>query len=192
MAKTPIKGKAEKADAYWVSPDRYVIPVAMRHITVVLDAPEKFGLTEPALRKIYKKNKEPWGHEGYAREEIMTDLIEKGWSRLRYNPKQDSWIAQVKDLETVADAMMGWAQAVKKHFKHSDVTVMDLQPDVLWQGGLDEVAKGALQKEARKVYHSPLAAFREEENPLPLTFLTSIEEYHAEKSIIDELAEHIS
>jgi hypothetical protein len=186
VAKPKVKGKVTKANAYWISPDGFVIPVGTKHIDVILKNPEKFDVTEQYLRKIYKKHKEPYGHEGYAREDIMSSLIKIGWVRLRYNPKQDSWTAQVVDIPKSAGPLTSWGYAVKKLFPWSEVVVMDLQPDILWSGDVTSLADGDYEQEGKKVYHSPLAAYLES-----LTFLESIDEYRMEKSIIDELGEKI-
>ncbi len=39
------------------------------------------------------------GHEGYARLQIMEDLIKNhGWIRIRYRPKEDAWIVELHSL----------------------------------------------------------------------------------------------
>jgi hypothetical protein len=50
---------------------------------MVLEKPEKFGLTKEELRKFYESYGEPLGHEGRAREEIIKRLMRKKWIRIR-------------------------------------------------------------------------------------------------------------
>ena len=103
-----------KYEAYWIFPDGHISPLAfVHHIDVVIDNPEKFGYTGRKIKNIYKKHKEPLHHEGYAREEIMSDLIERGWIRIRYHSRTDSFTIQLKKLDKKSKGLLkSWAIAV--------------------------------------------------------------------------------
>jgi hypothetical protein len=80
--------------AYWLSDKGKIIPVPHHHIDLIIDEPETFGLTLPAVKAVYKKHKEPLHLEGFARSDIMSGLIQKGWTRIRYSPRHDHFIIQ--------------------------------------------------------------------------------------------------
>jgi hypothetical protein len=42
-------------DGYWISPGNDIIPVKTTHIDLVIEAPEKFGLTKDAIKKVYEQ-----------------------------------------------------------------------------------------------------------------------------------------
>lgn len=88
-----------KYSAFWISIKGKIIPVPQHHIDLVIQNPELFNLTSQEIEKKYEKHKEPLHLEGYAREEIMGELIAKGWIRLRYVPKRDSWTIQLHVLD---------------------------------------------------------------------------------------------
>lgn len=80
-----------KNKAYWISPKGEIIPVegANKHIDIICDQPELFGLKIKDVKAVFKKFKEPFRWEGYAREKIMKELFEKGWIRVRYVNRSD-------------------------------------------------------------------------------------------------------
>jgi hypothetical protein len=121
-----------KNEAYWIDPDGTIIPLtADRHINEITNYPEKFGLTKEGIAAVYKKFNEPPGSEGKAREEIIFNLIKKGWIRIRYNSR-GSFVIQVwKADNRTQDSIFDWAKwAVKKDGVHkfTDVTIMELNP----------------------------------------------------------------
>jgi hypothetical protein len=81
--------------ALWISPTGRTIPVEYLHITEIINSPELFGYTLAEIRIIHDKFNEPLGSEANARNEIMSDLIRKGWIRIRYVSKHDSWTVQL-------------------------------------------------------------------------------------------------
>lgn len=83
--------------AYWISPKNEVINVPTVHIDTVITNPETFGLTKEGIQKIYDSYGEPLGSEGKAREEIILDLVRKGWIRIRQYRNQ-GWSVNVGKL----------------------------------------------------------------------------------------------
>jgi len=87
--------------AFFISPQTLIVPVCINHITTVFMNPEIFEYTTDKVREVYKKHNETLGLEAKARKEILTDLIEKGWIRLRRYPN-DCWritLWQLTDTE---------------------------------------------------------------------------------------------
>ena len=103
-------------NAYWISPKGKVIPVPSRHIHSIIEEPKKFGLTTKKIKDLYDKYDEPMGHEGQAREDIMLDLMKKGWIRLRFIPRNYKWTVQTFKMnkKTQDNIWDGFAQLVKK------------------------------------------------------------------------------
>lgn len=129
-------------NAYWISPTGAIIGVPVIHITEIIKAPEKFGLTKEKIENIYNRFNEPVGHEGKAREEIMFDLIQKGWIRARYLPRNDIWTMECNRLSNKAkDNIWNFfatitgeisnliEQILLKEFasKYSDVRIVELK-----------------------------------------------------------------
>ena len=86
-------------DAYFISPTAELIETEGTHVRTVLDYPEKFGFSKQYLLDIYSKYKEKLGIEGKAREEILTELLDKGWIRVRFYPTKSFWSIQLKRID---------------------------------------------------------------------------------------------
>ena len=69
--------------AFWISPDGEITPVGRNHISEVIGNPIKFGMTREEIERAYERHGEPLGLEGMAREEIIKNLIGRGWIRIR-------------------------------------------------------------------------------------------------------------
>lgn len=126
--------------AYWIDPKGKVIPVPQRHINTIIDEPKKFGLTTKEIEAEYAKYDEPMGHEGQARENIMLDLMKKGWIRLRFLPRNYRWTVQTYKLNKKSkDAMWsGFAKLVKKggvSETHDIIILVDDKMDVSGEVG---------------------------------------------------------
>jgi hypothetical protein len=85
--------------AFWISPNCLIIPVPNHHIDLVINDPKRFGYTKNKIFSAYKKYNEPLFHEGFARDEIMADLLENGWVRIRYVEKKDSFTIQLNNFD---------------------------------------------------------------------------------------------
>mgnify|MGYP006297470547 CR=1 FL=1 len=89
-----------KIQAYWISTQGRILEVPGRHIEVVCRDPQCFGLTSDYVKSIFTRYQEPLGFEGQAREEIMGQLIETDWIRLRFLSRPYMWKAQVNKLDS--------------------------------------------------------------------------------------------
>jgi len=121
------------SEGYWVSPKGDIITVPHRHINTVVDHPEKFNLTKEEVKKVFEKHKEPLGFEGFAREEIMTNLIKDDWIRIRYIPRSDSFTVQVDKMTvTKKNQLYSFAhEALKgiggaKYSPNTELKILDL------------------------------------------------------------------
>ena len=117
------------AEAYWISPSGKLLPVNKVHIDEIIDSPESFGLTEQEIKDIYKKHKEKFRSEGKAREEIMLNLFQRGWIRIRYYSRNDAYTVNVNKLTRKAkEYLFEWAVKTienQPNRKYSDV-LLDL------------------------------------------------------------------
>lgn len=85
--------------AFWISPDGYIIPVDRNHINTVIKYSEKFGYPVNKIKSKYTKYKEPVGLEGKARHEIIIDLVQNGWIRMRrYNQYWSITVGKLNDV----------------------------------------------------------------------------------------------
>jgi hypothetical protein len=94
--------------AYWISPKNEIIDVPTNHIDVVIKNPETFGLTKEEIQKSYDAYGEQLGVEGKAREDIILDLIRKGWIRIRQYRNQGWSVNVAKMTKKVKDNLFDW------------------------------------------------------------------------------------
>lgn len=102
-------------NAYFIHPQEgEVIYVPHSHISLVIYKPEKFGLDFDSIKAIYNKYGEKIGVEGRARREIMLNLIDQGFIRIR--KYRNHWKVNVKNFFTdrVAENLNKWATEVKR------------------------------------------------------------------------------
>ena len=147
-----------QSEGYFIAPSGDIIPVPKNHINMILENPEKFRTTLEELHKVYDQHKEPYGQEGYAREEIMSDLIKEGWIRVRHIPRNDFFTVQVNKLNSRnRDQLYSFAQqaidgikGVKFH-PETQAKIMDLSGNIIETLTLKEMSGSGLYKEARIV-----------------------------------------
>jgi hypothetical protein len=100
-------------NAYFIHPcEGQVIYVPHSHISLVISNPEKFDLNFDYIKTIYEKYGEKIGLEGRARREILLNLIDQGFIRIRkYN---SHWKVNIKDLymDDSAIFLHRWAKSI--------------------------------------------------------------------------------
>jgi len=103
-------------DAFFISPAGEIIPVPVRHIVAIAKDPGLFELTDDYIKRIYKKHNENVGWEGYARNEIILDLLKKNWVRLRFFCRSGTWRLQIfNELnDTLQNNILVFCREVKK------------------------------------------------------------------------------
>jgi hypothetical protein len=84
-------------NAHWINPEGKAHGVTSSHIKNIIENPPYFSLTKEKIDQTYSKYNEPMGLEGKARNEIMTDLLQNGWIRIRKN--RNSYTAQLMTLD---------------------------------------------------------------------------------------------
>ncbi len=94
--------------AYWITPDYKVIPVSTSHIEMIIDHPEIFHVPYEIISAVYARYGETVRTEGRAREEIIIDVVKKGFVRVRrYVRRQNEyWSINVSHLNDAAMAMI--------------------------------------------------------------------------------------
>lgn len=121
--------------AYWISPKGRVAEVTGdTHIGLVIKFPEKFGLTTDEIRGIYDKYGEKMGLEGKAREEIIKDLVNQGWIRVRKYRNAGYSVTISRLTKKVKDILFSWADKLinkgiggsKETDKYSDVNILGI------------------------------------------------------------------
>ena len=140
--------------AYWISPRGEVVEVGTNHIAVVINHPEKFGLTLDKIQAVYDRYEERLGVEGDAREEIILGLLNKGFIRIRRYKNQYS-LNIGKMSKKVKDTLYDWANKLlntgikgmkerdkympirilgfKDHY-NKEFTIQDIANDKLYEG----------------------------------------------------------
>jgi len=121
--------EGSNSTAFFISPyGKLVETGARKHINMVIDYPEKFGLTKEYINDIYQKYGEKMGIEGKARNDILTLLIKQGWIRIRLYPNK-FWTVNVPRMNRkVKDYLHDWASKMIDKFsadKFMPVRIMD-------------------------------------------------------------------
>ena len=134
-----------KSQAFWISPSGKIIDVPQFHISTVMDDPEKFNTSKEELQQIFAKYNEPYSPfvEGFAREEIMVQLIKKGWVRLRYVSKSNSWTIQLANLNNrLKNYIFDWVVRMidkRKMSKRTGIKILPIDGQNVISGDASEV-----------------------------------------------------
>jgi len=110
-----LKGHVIKGTlGLFIGPDGHCFPVEQSHINSVILDPSRFGLNIRQIEAAYTKHNEPVGVEGRAREQILNEIIHRGWIRLRrYVRPQEEWSITVSELDDrTRTFLQGWAGAI--------------------------------------------------------------------------------
>jgi hypothetical protein len=114
----------QKADAYWIDLTGKVLPVKGIHIEEVIDTPEAYGFTLEQIQEVYDKYSETLKWEGKAREEIIEQMLKRGWIRIRHYGRNDIWSIQCFNFGSrQKDYLFRWAKDIteNEHRKYADV-----------------------------------------------------------------------
>ena len=99
-------------NAYFISPAGHVMLVETSHIATLIESPRAFGTTKRKIEAVYANHKESLGHEGYAREEILVEVIRRGWIRIREYPDEYWSVQFAKATPRTKTFIRKWARAV--------------------------------------------------------------------------------
>ncbi|GHV79706.1 hypothetical protein AGMMS49944_14970 [Spirochaetia bacterium] len=98
------------APAWWISPQGHILGIKHgdTHIRMVIENPKVFGWTIEKIEDRYHFYGEAVGTEKNAREEIIKDILNKGWIRIRKN-KYFYTIQLAALSERAKDYISDWA-----------------------------------------------------------------------------------
>jgi glutamyl-tRNA reductase len=149
--------------AYWISPKGEIIQVTgtsgTTHIDTVINNPDVFGVTIDEMKEVYEKYGEPFRTEGKAREEIIRNIVKKGWIRVR-KYKNSHWSFNVHRLsKKVKDHIFDWADKIteKGLFNqnedeiHLDVKILSVLDDSMETTTIKEILEGSLYESVEKM-----------------------------------------
>jgi hypothetical protein len=141
--------------AYWISPTGKAINVGTNHVTAIIKNPKTFGMTSDHVKAIFDKFNEPIGQEGKAREELILELVNKGWIRIRRYRNEGYSVTIGSMTKKVKDILFSWADTMlntgvngnketdkyipvkiigfKDHYTRN-LTIFDLANDALYEG----------------------------------------------------------
>jgi len=147
--------------AYWIDPRGNIMKPDIRHIGTILAKPSLFGETDKTIKMTYYKYNEPVSStlEGNAREEIMTRVIMRGFTRIRKTGSRNDqrWSIQVAKLNNKnRDHIWEWAKfAIQNNIagdKYADVHIHQLQNNKMTKTSLNKIASGEQIKESLRIY----------------------------------------
>jgi hypothetical protein len=151
---------AVNSEGFWISPEGDIIKVS-RHIDTIVKDPEIFGFTKEQLEDEFKKQNEPFGSEGNARENIIKEVYRRGWIRVReyFGRGGESISIQTGRVgDKQLDMITQFAEKYSNHEipgmlgKYAEVNVLDLY-GFSETHSISEIAQYALYKTANKMEH---------------------------------------
>ena len=130
------------ATAYWINPYGEILEMkSSKHITEIVQHPEKFGLTQEYIDRKYAEFNEPVGFEGKAREVIMRAVISSGYIRVR--AYRNFWSVTVFTLDNkTKNALGAWAEIAaenKQMGKYAPVKLLELKIDKMHKSTVSDI-----------------------------------------------------
>jgi len=112
---TALRHEMTYSNAYWIFPNGEIHKLGTEsHISMVTKHPENFGLNRKQIEACYKKHNEKLWTEKKAREEIIFQLLDNGFIRIRLYPSSH-WSINAKDWsEDVKSRLAKWAEQAKE------------------------------------------------------------------------------
>lgn len=104
--------ESPKTFAFWISPKGEITGSMKSHIAQVIEAPEKFGITREYIQSKYKEYGEKLGLEGKAREEIMKEILERGFIRIRKYGSAGWTVNTGKMNKKLKERITKWAEKI--------------------------------------------------------------------------------
>ena len=133
------------AMAYWISPTGKIIDAEISHINYVFKNPEKFNLTRKYIEKVYKKTNEPIGWDGFAKDNLVREILKLGWIRARYYDK-GGWTIQAQNLnKKTKDNIWDFVEMLfskNKIGRYTDIKIDDISKGASIASSGEEVLKG--------------------------------------------------
>ena len=119
------------SNAYWLFPDGEIRELGTEsHISMVTKNPEDFGLSREEIEACYRKHNEKLWTEKKAREEIIFQLLDIGFIRIRLYPNK-YWSVSAKDwsdyTKTSLEKWAAQAREVKAVGQYMNVVIATYQ-----------------------------------------------------------------
>ncbi len=139
--------------AFFISPLGDLVPVPTSHIAAVIADPPHFGVTRVFIEARHEHHHEPLGSEGHARAEVLLQILDAGWIRIREQPPKSPvhWHVQLAALtddhrarlrQFAQEALRGnSAHFPGPEWRIATVVVLDGAGDPLWRGTLAELSE---------------------------------------------------
>jgi len=143
--------------SFWISPEGTIIGTdANNHISMITNKPELFNLSKEYIRSVYAKYKEPMDHEGKAREEIIENILQDGWIRIRKYPRPGYYGVTINFMSPQKRrSLKAWANRMlttgvngeKEQDKEAEVRIVDMsKEDKSVITTISDVANGQLDE----------------------------------------------
>lgn len=112
--------------AYWISPDGNIIDIGLEtHISYIISHPATFNTTKSKIISTYKKYDEVMPVEGVARKEIIMELLNQHYIRIRQYKNYWSISLIILD-DTTKSKLSKWAElamTIPNSGKYADVII---------------------------------------------------------------------
>lgn len=125
--------------SFWISPSGVIIATdADKHINMITSDPQKFGLSKEYVEEVFARYNEPMDHEGKAREEIIENILQDGWIRIRKYPRPGYYGVTINFMSAQKRrALKAWAHRMlttgidgeKEPDREAEVRIVDLVRD---------------------------------------------------------------
>lgn len=137
----------------WVSPAGQIVQVTTSHIDDVIQYPDKFGVTREYVEDVYRRYGEKLGVEGEAREEIIRNVLTRGWIRVRRY--KNYWSMTVESLKAstkkVLRNLVHTLVDDKSMGPYDDIKILELRGDNLKELEASDILKHGLEEGFQKL-----------------------------------------
>jgi hypothetical protein len=152
-------------EGFFLSPSGVLVPVKGTHIATVIFRPEVFDLSRKEIEAAYKAHGETVYREGKAREEILRNVLQRGWIRLRRHRKY--WSVQSDRLdESVQERVRAWAVQVLRGIggcieedRYAEVVVEGIDDGHRQQATVEDWARELATGKVTKVEYCSIEAY---------------------------------
>jgi hypothetical protein len=143
----------------WIDPSGRQLEFGTNHIGAIIQHPSKFGTNKSEVESIFKKYNEVIPSEGKARDEIIRDVVKKGFVRVRQQKNYTSMTID-KLVGGTKKLLQKWASNEIKTDKRTDpympVKIYQVSNDKMKEYTIKDLSTGVHMYEQDELYNVDL------------------------------------
>lgn len=126
-------GGGDVGNAFWINPYGEILDIGhAKHITSMINAPEKFGFSREEIFARHEEAGEKVGIEGKVREEMIKEVMQKGFIHIRLYPSKFWAVNLWRYHKRAKQTLSKWAEKAMTHGgagKNMPVRIYSLESD---------------------------------------------------------------